>query len=573
MTGLQISEDLELPLDAATETFGILAKKGAGKSNAAVVMAEQMHHAGIPWVAIDPKGDWWGLRASGDGTGPGLPIVVFGGRHGDVPLEPTAGALLADLVLERGLTCVLDVSEFTKADVRRFLLAFAERLYRQAVDEPLHLFLEEAHEYLPQMVRGDDANLVSAWQRIVKQGRFKGIGCTLVSQRSAALNKDVLTQVDTLIVLRTTSPQDRAAVKAWVDVHAESHDMLATLPSLESGEAWVWSPEFLGDLIRIRFYRRSTFDSGATPKVGQKRKTPATLADVDLAAIKEQMAETIEKAKAEDPKELRKRVAQLERDLAAERAKPTPEPTVERVSFSVVSNEVLEEYSATAGLLLEKLASIETRLNEYPNEPPTEGNQGKPTTRRSAPRATQTSSTTGRAPVAGPSTHRENPPSARETRPAADGGLSTAQRRILTALAQHGPKDKISLAILTGYSHKGGGFNNPLGSMRSAGYVTPAKTTPIAITEEGLDALGDYEPLPTGRALLDWWMPQLSGAEKKIVSALSEYGPMEKVDLADAAGYEPSGGGFNNPLGHLRTLGIITAAKVSPIALAPEMGD
>jgi Holliday junction resolvase RusA-like endonuclease len=84
------------------------------------------------------------------------------------------------------------------------------------------------------MVRGEDAHLVNAWQRIVKQGRFKGLGCTLVSQRSASLNKDVLTQVDTLIVLRTTSPQDRAAVKAWVDVHADAGDMLATLPSLET---------------------------------------------------------------------------------------------------------------------------------------------------------------------------------------------------------------------------------------------------------------------------------------------------------------------------------------------------
>src|SRR3954447_14037659 len=104
---LNVSKELQFPIDAATETFGILAKKGAGKSNAAVVMAEEMWDAGIPWVAVDPKGDWYGLRSSADGKGPGLPIVVFGGRHGDVPLEPTAGHLLADLVLAQRLTCVL----------------------------------------------------------------------------------------------------------------------------------------------------------------------------------------------------------------------------------------------------------------------------------------------------------------------------------------------------------------------------------------------------------------------------------------------------------------------------------
>lgn len=74
---LRLGEDLALPLEAVTETFAILAKRRAGKSNAAVVLAEEMFAAGLPWVAVDPKGDWWGIRASGDG--PGLAVVVFGG--------------------------------------------------------------------------------------------------------------------------------------------------------------------------------------------------------------------------------------------------------------------------------------------------------------------------------------------------------------------------------------------------------------------------------------------------------------------------------------------------------------
>lgn len=39
-----------MPIDAATSTFGILAKKGAGKSNTAVVMAEEMWAAGVSFV-------------------------------------------------------------------------------------------------------------------------------------------------------------------------------------------------------------------------------------------------------------------------------------------------------------------------------------------------------------------------------------------------------------------------------------------------------------------------------------------------------------------------------------------
>lgn len=56
-------------------------------------------------------------------------------------------------------------------------------------------------------------------------------------------------------------------------------------------------------------------------------------------------------------------------------------------------------------------------------ELPTEGKQGKPTTGSSAPGANQASSTTGRAPVAGPSTHREKDPEpVQETRPATGSG-------------------------------------------------------------------------------------------------------------------------------------------------------
>ena len=46
---------------------------------------------------------------------------------------------------------------------------------------------------------------------IVRRGGQRGIGCTLVTQRSAVLNKNVLTQAQMLVVLRTIAPQDLAA--------------------------------------------------------------------------------------------------------------------------------------------------------------------------------------------------------------------------------------------------------------------------------------------------------------------------------------------------------------------------
>lgn len=85
---LHISKgNLTLGLDSVTKTFAILAQRRKGKTYTASVIAEEMVKAGIPWVALDPTGAWWGLRASADGKKEGLPVLVIGGQHGQLPLE------------------------------------------------------------------------------------------------------------------------------------------------------------------------------------------------------------------------------------------------------------------------------------------------------------------------------------------------------------------------------------------------------------------------------------------------------------------------------------------------------
>jgi uncharacterized protein len=186
---LKLAPGLSLPDDTVTQALGILAKRGAGKSNAGAVLAEEMHRAGLQFVAVDPVGAWWGLRSSADGNGAGLPIPVLGGYHGDVPLEPGAGHLIADLVVGERLSAVIDVSAFSEGEKKRFLADFAERLFREkgkpGHEEPLHLFLEEADDYAPQggTRGGDVGRCLGAFQRIVKQGRARGLCLRPPSER------------------------------------------------------------------------------------------------------------------------------------------------------------------------------------------------------------------------------------------------------------------------------------------------------------------------------------------------------------------------------------------------------
>jgi len=73
VTDLKIATGLDLPIDTVTQTFAILARKGAGKTYTGMVMTEEMVDAGLQMVVLDPLGAWWGLRSSADGTKPGLP--------------------------------------------------------------------------------------------------------------------------------------------------------------------------------------------------------------------------------------------------------------------------------------------------------------------------------------------------------------------------------------------------------------------------------------------------------------------------------------------------------------------
>jgi DNA helicase HerA-like ATPase len=72
---------ITIPINAATKTFAILAKRGAGKSYTEAVMAEEFAKVNVPFVVFDPIDVWWELRLAADGKGKGLPIVVFGLEH------------------------------------------------------------------------------------------------------------------------------------------------------------------------------------------------------------------------------------------------------------------------------------------------------------------------------------------------------------------------------------------------------------------------------------------------------------------------------------------------------------
>jgi DNA helicase HerA-like ATPase len=136
-----------------------------------------------------------------------------------VPLERTAGKQIADLVVEHPGYYVLDFSHFESKEAERQLATdFAERFYRRKgqAKAPMHLFVDEADMFVPQRSPSGDQRMLGAFESIVRRGGIRGIGTTLISQRAAVVNKNVLEQIDVLIVLRTLGPNDQKAIKGYV---------------------------------------------------------------------------------------------------------------------------------------------------------------------------------------------------------------------------------------------------------------------------------------------------------------------------------------------------------------------
>lgn len=552
---LAVADEFTLPPETVTQCLAILGKRGTGKSNIGVVLAEEFHRLGIPWVAIDPKGDWWGVRSMADGS-PGLSVPVLGGLHGDVPLEPTAGKLVANLIADRSLTCVLDVSEFdSKAAQSRFLTDLAETLLRRNTN-PLHLFLEEADEYLPQMVRGDVAKMVGAWQKVVKRGRFRGLGCTLITQRSAALNKDVLNMVDGLLVTQTTAPGDRDVALRWIGDHlgdeVDAHTIRASLPTLRPGQAWVWLPPAIVQAVAFR--RRATFDSGETPKLGKVRRA-ATLADVDLDVVKAQMAETVERAKRDDPALLRARI----RDLENEAKTRTPAEKVE------VPVEVTR-WRVPPGLA-DLLVGAQTVADEYAGvvRSGAEEQRAKAEGFRAqvhilfAEAARLLTATEAEIPVAAPLPK----PARRAVRavgPGAMGAMNAQEEKFLGELAKRHPMQltESQLATMTGYSRRSSQFKPTLRALAGRGLITPWNAGGrIGLTDAGIDATGAVEV--AGPMTVDAWSAVLPGHAAKFLRVLHKARTwMASADIAAAAGYSPTSSTVPEALRVLADNGLVT---------------
>lgn len=116
-----------------------------------------------------------------------------------------------------------------------------------ALAYPILVIVEEAHIFAPQ---GEENDAMRIMGRIAREGRKFGVGLGVVSQRPSKLNEDILSQMNTKIILRIVNPRDQDYVlKASEQL---SKDLMDDIAGLGKGEAVIVGQAIkLPALVRI----------------------------------------------------------------------------------------------------------------------------------------------------------------------------------------------------------------------------------------------------------------------------------------------------------------------------------
>lgn len=562
---LDLFTDLQLPLNAVTQKLAFLGISGSGKTYGAGKFVEELLEAGAQVVVLDTIGNWYGLRLAADGKKPGYSIPILGGEKGDVPIDSYHGKLTAETVTGTKASIIVDISDFTGGELRRWVTDFATELLRlkKRSPSPVMLIWEECQDIVPQRVMGETAKMVGAVEKLIKKGRNYGIGTVLISQRAAAVNKDVLNQVETLMCFRQNAKHDRKAIEDWiVSKEIDVGSLVEELPSLPTGTCFCWSPQWLNTLTIARVKKKWTFDASATPEFGEEVRT-GTLAPVDLEKFKKSMGHAVEQAKANNPEILRKRISELEKENKDLRStnndlgkRAAQHDNTKPRTISVIKDGQITKLTNAAS----KMTEMGNRLLDYAK---VLVDEVRKVTAQQAVKQVEPKTFFLNEQHELPRAHRKQV-TAEAHKLDSSGELSKCAREILRALASRYPDvlNKTQISTLSGYSQNSSGFANALSELNTAEMIVKSSSG-IGLASTGADyvkrTFGDVSAPADGDELLDLWASKLPGKETDILRILRAVGEkgIEREHLAEAANLSPSSSGYANYLSHLNTNGLI----------------
>jgi len=151
------------------------------------------------------------LNAGSNNSGKGVKILDFSEVPSDI--LPLMTGLLARLIFM--------VQQWTDKDKR----------------QPVSLFCDEAHLYIPQTTNSSQELGLKSFERIAKEGRKYGTGLVIISQRPSEVNRTVISQCNNFISLRLSNQDDQSVIKKLLP--DSLGDLTELLPVLDIAEALI----------------------------------------------------------------------------------------------------------------------------------------------------------------------------------------------------------------------------------------------------------------------------------------------------------------------------------------------
>lgn len=260
---MQLAPTLEIDVDTILGEgivgFGI---KGSGKTNAAVLFAEQFGKFHIPMAVFDLEGDWLSLAK-----------VLPRGFVATVENFPTG----AD-ILERGLQVVYDLSTWPNDELAASaMVAVVSQLMRTTSGQPAQervpclIFLDEAAYWLPQgktdaFGEVTQRALLDTFHQLAARGRKRGLIPCLFTQRISEINKKVISQAGVRVLMRATQDNDLDRYLSYIQRgDLTPQQVKSRIQGFKTGQAIITLPG--GAQKSVRFNQRQSEHVSHTPKV------------------------------------------------------------------------------------------------------------------------------------------------------------------------------------------------------------------------------------------------------------------------------------------------------------------
>ncbi len=191
-----------------------------------------------------------------------------------------------DELVQRGHASIINLKGVDPENQEMVVYKLAKELFNKRKVgglDPFIMIMEEAHNFVPESNLGK-AVCSDMLRTIASEGRKFGMGIGVISQRPANVNKNILSQCNTQLILRVTNPNDLKAIsRSFEGVTKEVEKSITSLPP---GTGLVLGKEYpvMTNIRARRSQHGGTTQELADPNEQQHGRNPDTAEDHDDAA-------------------------------------------------------------------------------------------------------------------------------------------------------------------------------------------------------------------------------------------------------------------------------------------------